>query len=315
MIEKKKPRPHLKVKPKSSVDVEVYFSNAQHARARLRLLLFVMGCVSAVIFIFIGFVLFVTRVPLFRLASVTVSGNRFVSAESVQDLASAAILRSSWSHRVLGAENLTTWPKELSADMLRALPTLKSVTVEKSYYRHSVLMNVQERQPMGIWCKDATTIEVSAVASTSVPENASTTQPVSDEATAPSVTQCWWYDSGGVLFRRAPSAQGSLIPVVHDYSRSDLGLFKTVLPDALFANLLSVFDALSRAQVAAASVKLINIDFQELEVDTYSGLKFYFSLRFPADATAQVIDTLRQDNSFGRLQYVDFRVENRVYYK
>jgi hypothetical protein len=57
-------------------------------------------------------------------------------------------------------------------------------------------------------------------------------------------------------------------------------------------------------------------------VATYDGPLLYFSLRFSPAYAAEAIRSLREDDAAGKLhpafsalQYVDFRVENRVYYQ
>jgi len=89
--------------------------------------------------------------------------------------------------------------------------------------------------------------------------------------------------------------------------------------------MFSVFDVLKASGIAPKEIRLNDLTLQEIEVDTYAGLpteasaktgpKLYFSLRFPSSNYLPVIQKFLSKPDFGKLQYLDFRVENRAYYK
>jgi len=102
---------------------------------------------------------------------------------------------------------------------------------------------------------------------------------------------------------------------IHDYSQSGLGLGKKVLPDPFMENLVSIVRAVVGSGVGVKEIALNDLALQEIVVTTYDGPALYFSLRFPADNDVPVLQGLMAKPGFGKLQYVDFRVENRAYYK
>lgn len=62
-------------------------------------------------------------------------------------------------------------------------------------------------------------------------------------------------------------------------------------------------------------IRLTDIGKEEVEIPTYSGPGFYFSLRFAPTNVPLVLADLREKGSFETLQYIDFRSENRAFYQ
>ena len=118
-----------------------------------------------------------------------------------------------------------------------------------------------------------------------------------------------------MLFEQALNAEGALVRTVRDYSRSPISLGQRVLPANFFVNLRSVFDALDLGGIHAREVALSDIELQEVEVRTFEGPRILFSIRFPAENTLSVIKSLKEKVNFAALENLDFRVENRAYYR
>jgi len=178
------------------------------------------------------------------------------------------------------------WPGSLGPDDLRMLPPLAALTLSKDYFSHTITVTATERKPFGIWC----------------------VRPDTDE-------QCYWFDADGTAFGRTFDTQGSLMVAVHDYSQGNVGLNEKVLPDPFVANFISIINAIKESGIDAKEIALKDIDLQEIDITTYDGPSLYFSLRFPADNDLPVLQSLMAKPDFAKLQYVDFRVENRAYYQ
>ncbi|MEK9179953.1 MAG: hypothetical protein AAB897_00890 [Patescibacteria group bacterium] len=234
----------------------------------------------------------ILRNPVFRIQNVEVVGNIDVSGERIKGVVLSRIVRGSFWRALIGINNVLIWPERLSAEDLVFLPEVKSVELEKDYASRSVLINVDERKPRGIWC----------LASPPVGDN------------------CWWFDDAGVLFRRAIFAEGSLITVVVDYSQENFGLGYKILPEEFIDNAFSVFDVVRSSGLRIKEVRLNDLELEEVEVLTFDGPRVLFSLRFPSVNALEVIQKLFSAKGGSApggkdLDYLDFRVENRVYYK
>lgn len=278
-------------------------------KRRRRALVFAI-CSAAIFLIFVAATWTVFYSPLFLIKKIEVLGNKSVASEDVINLAEAALFKSSFVNRALGAMNIVVWPKSLPEEDFKLLPELKSLSIDKNYGSKKIEITVEERKQFGVWCFYRA-------------ENGADNLPagVSGEI-AP---DCFWFDAGGVIFRKTANMEGSIITVVDDYSQKNVGLGSKILPEEFISNIFSIFRAVSAGGIRVKEMRLNDLSLEELELDIYGGLstevstkagpKIYFSLRFPLAGFPEVIDSLQAKPEFKNMQYIDFRVENRVYYK
>ena len=319
-------------------DLEVHFSEGQKKRRRRKRFLVIAG-IFGVIYLFVFAVLLIfTRYPIFKVREIKILGNITVSEEAVRDLYKMAIGRSNAFVRWNGMRNIVFAPSELPADLLKFIPAIRSTHVEKSLRTRSVEIVIGERTPFGIWClsprmnADDTRIDADngraqmTANSTSTQINPGTIslnqhfdprlRPASDGQVRESASdECWWFDIEGVLFKRGVRASGNIIPSVQDASGRVLALNGVVLEADHFKNFLSILKILNSAGLSLKSVSLVSASADELRVETYDDPALYFSLRFPPEGTLAVIENLQAKPDFQKLQYIDFRVEKRTYYR
>lgn len=233
-----------------------------------------------------GAALAVIRGPWLYVRDVEITGNERVSRDAVNTLLYASISRDNFLKRILGFRNMLVWPPALTSEDLRFLPQLKSVALQKRFRERKVVVRVQERRPLAIWCN------------------------VRAEPAG-----CVWFDDEGVAVEPAPLAEGNLLWTVNDYSGRTLRMMEKVLPGEFTANLLSMLRVLEAVGVSVREVRIEDIGLQEARAILYDGPDVYFSLRFPSDTAAGVLQSLISSGNFRALKYVDFRVENRAYYQ
>jgi hypothetical protein len=231
-------------------------------------------------------ILFVLKTPFFEVKAIEVKGAEGIPEENVLSLLKSEAIKNSWPNRFLGAGNLLTWPASFNSKELALLPSIKSVQVEKDYSLKKVTVEVVKREPYGIWCLM--------------------------KKNPPS---CLWFDEGGVMFKQAFASEGNLIRVVKDYSQENVGMNDAVLPQEFMPNLFPILDVLQGSGLSVKEVGLYHLDLEEMEVTTWNGPKILFSLRFPPQGALEVINSLKTRAGFKKLTYIDFRVENRAYYK
>lgn len=279
-------------------DVNVRISELQ-GRRRKRKVYFVLAYLFIFIYLlFLGTSWLVLKSPFFRLKKIEIIGNERVSNDEILTLLRAKIVNREPPKALLGFNNILIWPERLAAGDLMFLPGLKSLEIEKNYRERSAVVKVVERIPYGIWCLQVQTNE----------DRAQTAAVATSDG-------CWWFDDGGVILKRAAVVSGGLITAVSDYSQNSLGLNSKILPKEFVSSLFSIFKVLQGSGLNIKEIKLNDLSLQELEILTYDGPKLYFSLRFPADKDVEVIQNFMAKPGFSKLQYLDFRVENRVYYK
>lgn len=282
-------------------EVDVYVSKTQERRRRRRWYFFI-GSIFISFFLCIVLILWIFfRSPFFRYSGIEVRGNKNVASADVVQLLLASYSDHSFSRKFFGIRSFFGWPKELSDNDLKLLPLLDKVEIHKDYWLHKLVLDVEEREPFGVWCK------VSGVLRS---KNTSSTE------AARSSTGCWWFDESGFMFKRSLFlGEGGLLKVVSDYSGRNLALGSRILPDEFLPNMISVFKVILASGVGIKEVAIHDLENEEVEVLTYNGPKIYFSLRFPSNNDLAVLSSLMAKPGFSKFQYIDFRVENRAYYK
>jgi hypothetical protein len=103
--------------------------------------------------------------------------------------------------------------------------------------------------------------------------------------------------------------------MVSDYSQDERKFGDKVLPERFLKNLFSILRVVESSRINPAEIRVSDLNLQEVEIRTYDGPRIYFSLRFPSDQTLPVLISLTNRPDFRNFYSVDFRVENRTYYK
>ncbi len=296
------------------MQIAPYVSERRMRRQKIRRYMFGVLAVFALYFAFLGAVLFLVRGPLFRVNNVVVTGAPGIANADVIALVEAdpsGHFATGWTGAVLGWRNMLAWPGAVPSSTLLLAPELSGIGISKDYFSHTVTIAVSERQPFGIWCfmpKGAAPLAAPASASSS------SSSPSAMPAAA-AQGQCYWFDDAGVLFEKAMSTQGNIIFVVNDYSQSDRGLGNTVLPVDFNTNLISVMNVLRAAGLGVREMDLRDLSLEEVDAQTTAGPVIEFSLRFPADDYLPVLKQLAAQSGFDKLQYIDCRTQDRVFYK
>jgi hypothetical protein len=254
-------------------------------RRKVRRALFWGGILLVTGLLIVGLVWVVVRSNFFKVRDVEINGATYIAEESILDFLKLHAAQGKLAS-VLGSDNILAWPNSLSESDLAELPAVSSLRIEKHRFERKVRVSVVERERVGIWC-----------------------------FAQADPKRCFWFDPNGTLFLPAYSAEGNLISVLADYSRGPLALGDTVLQSRFMPNLISIFSALEDIHLSVREVRLNDLNKEEVEAHTYEGPKLLFSLRFPAAGVPNAIAAVQKITRLSELQYIDFRVENKVYYK
>lgn len=267
-----------------SPDVTHYISGTSRARRRRRFVYWLIFIIAVVYVLFMGLGALTLKTGIFRAKEINITGNKEVPEADIRASLQAQVFGGRYISYLLGFNNLLIWPDRIQ-NPDRFLPQIKSMDVEKSYWSKTITVRVTERSPYGIWCVSGKDVN------------------------------CFWFDEGGKIFKKGPLSQGSLIKTVIDSSGRKLGLGEYVLSGNYFKNLHSIFEVLDSSNLSIDSVELKNLELGEVTIKADGGPELYFSLRFKSDWVSPILKKLMDDNSFPKLKYVDFRIENRAYYK
>lgn len=196
--------------------------------------------------------------------------------------------------KFLGPNNILIW----NANKLNKFEKdseIAEISFEKDYVERTVKISVKLRERFGVWCNNKL-------------------QTINDEQQV--IFSCYWFDKDGVLFGIAPELEGNAINKVDDFSGRDLKLGDLALNNRFITNLIGIFEVLEKSNLGIRALKLENLDLQEIIFNQPQTLlpKIYFSLRFNSEFSLPAIENLKKVD-LQKIEYIDFRVENRVYYK
>jgi len=229
----------------------------------------------------IGIVYFVFRSSFFQITSFEVMGSQ--KTEEIKSELISIFSKTSKIQSWLGPENLFFWSPKAIQKIPQSLFWLSDLTLKRDWFSRKISIEVKERQPWLIWCLDN--------------------------------IQCHWLDDSGVAFARAPQAEGFIIPKVLEENGQPLIFGQPFFNNSdLVKNTLEIIKQLQNSSLAVSRFLIKDVNLQEMTAET-NGPKLYFSLRYLPQNFSQILASLNERIDFQKLEYIDFRVENRIYYK
>ena len=272
----------MAIKKQKEKNLSVYLHEHGREKRKRRILRNVIFVLLGALFLADGVGYLLLRTRFFRTSDISVTGNKEVSSQDILAAARAQVFEDSYLKYIFGFGHLMIWPERLDK-INELIPKIRNVEVEKSYLDRKIVLKVEERENYGVWCM------------------------MREEE------KCFSFDSSGIIFSRGMPSEGSLIHNVRDHSGRQLGMLARVLPEDKFNYLKEIFEVSAAAGLNYKFFKIEDMRKEEVEVVSSSGPTVYFSLRFSPVFALTALRGMGED--IGKFQYIDFRVENKAYYK
>jgi len=274
-----------------------YLTPAQTKRRRfiLRLKLYFLFLIIPLIFI--GIFYFLNTADFWHIKNFVIMGNKRLSSEQIMANLKPMVITSPFG-KFFGLNHYLSWFG--FKDVYLKGPEFASLVISSDLQKKEVIISVEEKEPYGVWCLQTQT-------------NADNTQTNADsprELAAP----CWWFDKEGVVFETAPYSEGALIYRVSDSSDAPLVLGSRVLEEKYFKYLRSIFESMKSLEVSVGSFDFER-KLQEITVYLPDGTRILFSLRFDPQSNINALRMLKEKEGLENIEYIDLRVENRIYLK
>ena len=191
------------------------------------------------------------------------------------------LLNQSKFASLLGTDNIISWTGDINIKkFLDENPLIEDLQIKKDYLSRQIVFKIKKQEKFGIWCSE----------------------------------ECWWFDKSGKIFEKAPKTEGEMIYKVNDFSNRQLAIGSQIIEKNLFDNLLKIFNVIGKAGLNIKTLYLRDLVLQEISVEFPEIPKIYFSLRFDPSFALNAIQKFKKEEIFKKIKYIDFRVENRIYY-
>ena len=215
--------------------------------------------------------------PFLRASEMNISGANRVGRELIINQLQQKKL-SSMLNRFLGFNNILIW-NEGEVGLNNSL--IAAAMVARNWSERKVAIAVTEKKNFAIWCGDERI--------------------------------CAFIDDQGYALERSPGGAGGLIAVINSPDTTPK-IGARVLAEEEFMKLKSILDILETAKI---STRYISYDHKKLELTAKTGdaTEMYFSLRFDPAFTASALAGVKNKIALSRLEYIDLRIENKIFYK
>lgn len=188
--------------------------------------------------------------------------------------------------------------KKISRELTAEFKKIKNVEVKK-IFPQSVIINITERKSLIVWCSG----------------------PPDGEAGGP----CYILDEQGYAYTGtdldSPEVvQNNLIKII-DTSARPVILGEKILSEEYMRCLINLREEIEKASIVGITSEWTtpSIVAEELEISTQEGWKIFFSAKITPGKAIRTLKTFLEEEmdseKRGKLEYVDLRVENKVYYK
>ena len=180
-----------------------------------------------------------------------------------------------------------TTTKSVKSQLLQKFPEIMDLKISKNIFNKKLEINIQERESIGIFCET-------------------------------SKDMCFYFDKNGIVFEKAPDTSGGLIDLIKDYSQKEFKIGDEVLNKDLIDNILIIKNELfQKIGLKVASFDIDSYPVEELRVVTNESWYILFSLNRDIKSQLLALEVALDEKIQNRssLQYVDLRIENRIYYK
>ena len=245
---------------------------------RRRSMLFLMCLIFLIV---LGYILFFS--PIFKIQAIEISGNKEVEAEEIKN-------NFNYGNIFLITEN------EVKNDLIKKIPKISDVEIKKNLIKRSVKLTIKERERLGIACQ------------------------ISEQETENNeqVGDCFYIDKKGVIFEDAPQTSGSLILLIKDYSQREFYLGKEIFEQRIVDFISQVRQSLSlEIDLMILDFNILSFPAKDLKVMTNEDWYIIFDLEGDIKNQLLSLKAALEEKIQERenLEYVDLRIENRIYYK
>lgn len=221
--------------------------------------------------------------PVFEIKEIKVSGNQAIDSENIQSSLDDFLYKKTLIFFDRNNIFLATSNK-LRETLIKDFPRILFIEVNKSIFKKTIDLEITERKGAGIFCKN----------------------------------ECYYIDKYGVIFEEAPQTSGTLILLIKDHSERDIEMGMEVIEKEFMAELIELRARLfDKFNLRVLEFIVETIPYKDLKVNIHEGWYILFDKSRDLKNQLQALELVLAEKIEERenLEYIDLRIENRVYYK
>ena len=263
----------------------ITYKDELRIKKQRRLILVLALFLFAVIGVATGLSYFLFFTKIFDVRAVNIDAPESVSVslgEATDKWLDAGIWRFTRRNNILFVS-----AEQLAAQLGKEFPALGLVVVVKNF-PHAILISAVERKPLGTWC-------------------------VSKQG------KCFYFDKNGTVYVETQPSSGFLLANVVDHQTEKLKLGDALTSWGWFENIMSARDLLARAGINVYEFVIPVGSFDEFDARTSYGWKIMFGnstdIKKQVGALSAFLEEKLTPEQKSQLQYIDLRIQDRIYYK
>lgn len=279
----------------------------------------IFGIIFGAVILISGIIYCIHFSKVFVIKNIEISGAQNPLTETVIKDLKDYFPKQSKIYSWLGVDNILVWGAD-TEEFLIVHPQLSELKISTHYLDHIVFIEVKERKKYGLWCQQ-NRLTTNDLEPATIIDNSTRSSFTSDVVVplrgifSADNQKCYWFDDVGMAFSESPVIESELFKRVSDFSGQEIKLGEKVMPEKFFENLKKIFKIIDVSVINSNTIKIKDMSLQEVEVDSLTDPKLLFSLNNNPEFSLSAIDSLKKSGKWGKLNYIDFRVENRAYYK
>lgn len=245
--------------------------------------------VGGAILLVLAGIAYIIRLPLLQVHRITLIGVETLEEAALRERIAEG-LAGSYAWILPRSSFFFVSPDAVASDLEKEFPRIEEARVEKGF-PDVMSVAITERLFWGVFCST---------------EHSSTTP------------ACAYLDPSGVAYERAPEPEGKLIIVVRS-DRGDAALGTAVVDRALMGEMRTmVVELAARADILVSGFVVSSRVPGELRAIAAEGFTLIFARGGDIDASVGVLKRVLEKevgDRRSRLEYVDLRLGNKVFYK
>jgi len=233
-----------------------------------------------IIFLLVILVSGILLSPLFRVRAINVYGNKEIETQNIE--------------KSIGRTNvLLITGRGLENKLLKEFPKIAEIKIEKNVFKKTLTITLKEREKTGIICKA---------------EKINGAETVKD---------CFYFDKNGIVFENAPQTSGALMLLIKDFSSTQLALGNKILEPELIGSMIEIKNNFPQAGNGIAWFELSMLPPKEIKAVTIKSWYILFDATRDMIKQFLILKTALSEKitNTDNLEYIDLRIENRIYYK